>query len=320
MNTKKHPADFFWDLWCIASIIGIWPRFIEPNLLATTRLTLEIPDLPKGLQGLKILQFSDLHWKEKISPLFLNKLLNKVDALAPDLIVFTGDFLCYSQLPDPETLKDFLCAFHAPYGCYAVLGNHDYEKYVSVNPSGDYDIHEKGSSPIKKGWKRLLSSRTLTKKITDRTRSLAFHQELIDCLNQSPFELLHNNTKLIPIKDTFLNICGLGEYTLGRCQPEIAYKNYDSKYPGIVLSHNPDGLPLLSDYPGDIVLCGHTHGGQVNFLGLSKRFMFLENPHLKRGLLNYNERKVYVNRGTGSVMPFRWFSTPELLLLTLEKQ
>lgn len=317
-TAKKHPADFIWDLWCIASIIGIWPRYIEPNLLSTTRLSIKTKDLPQALHGLKILQFSDLHWHERISPTFLDKLLKKAAALQPDLIVFTGDFLCYSILPDPEPLKDFLSAFDAPYGCYAVLGNHDYEKYVSVNEDGDYDTHGKTNSPIKKGWKRLLTPKSLTTKTTDRVRSLSYHHDLIECLKQTPFQLLHNETTVVRIKDSALNICGLGEHMLGRCLPELAYQKYDRRFPGIVLLHNPDGLPSLKGYPGDLVLCGHTHGGQVNIFGLSNKFMFLENPRMKRGLINFSNRHVYVNRGTGSVMPFRWFSTPELLLLTLE--
>lgn len=319
-KTSKHLADSAWDLWCIASVLGIWPRYIEPNLLATTRLNLTIPNLPSALQGLRILQFSDLHWQENMSPAFLHKLIQKAEAFAPDIIVFTGDFLCHSHLPDSETLSDFLCAFEAPHGCYAVLGNHDYAEYVSVNKAGDYDINEKTNSPIKKGWKRLLNSITLTGKTTERTKALPLHKELVECLKHTPFELLHNQSTLVHIKDSAINICGLGEHMLNRCLPKEAFRNYDEKYPGIVLLHNPDGLSSLKEFPGDMVLCGHTHGGQVNLPGISSKFMFLENPRMKRGLYNIGNKQVYVNRGTGAIMPFRWFSTPELLLLTLEKE
>lgn len=316
---SKHPADLLWDLWCVASIVGIWPRFIEPKMLSTTHLTLPIKDLPKDLEGITILQFSDLHWHENMSPTFLQKILQTTEELAPDIIVFTGDALCYGLLADPEPLEDFLCAFHAPYGCYAVLGNHDYQEYVSVNAAGDYDIDEKTISPITKGWKRLLKPRKLTGKTTPRVRSVPLKKELLDCFKRSPFELLHNTTAVVDIKNSKLNICGLGEHMLGRCLPEQAFKNYDPKHPGIVLLHNPDGMPALKEYPGDLILCGHTHGGQVNLPLLAKKFMFQENAQFKRGLVKFQDRSIYINRGTGSVMPFRWFSPPELLLLTLER-
>lgn len=317
-QSSRSSLDFIWDAWCIASIIGIWPRYIEPRLLSTTRLKVPIRDLPSSLNGLKILQFSDLHWGPDRSPMFLNKLIQKVEVLQPDVIVFTGDLLSYSILSEDEALQDFLSAFHAPYGCYAILGNHDYGEYVSVDQAGDYAISKKTDSPLTKGWKRLLSNITLTKKINPEVHQVPLHSDLVALLEKTPFKLLHNSTTLIPIKDSYLNICGLGEHMLGRCLPEEAFDGYDARYPGIVLLHNPDGLSALQDFPGDIVLCGHTHGGQVNLPGLVHKFMYLENRHLKRGLKKEGNKWVYINRGTGSVMPFRWFSIPEISLITLE--
>jgi predicted MPP superfamily phosphohydrolase len=80
--------DLFWDIWCIASVVGIWPRFIEPNLLDTARLALPIHNLPVELKGFKIVHLSDLHYHIGISPSFLNRLQNKIKALQPDLIFF----------------------------------------------------------------------------------------------------------------------------------------------------------------------------------------------------------------------------------------
>src|ERR1700722_3581136 len=95
-------SDLLWDCWCIASVIGIWPRFIEPNLIATTKLNIKIENLPKSLEGFKILQFSDIHLHPGMADCFLKKLKDKIQGLAPDIIVFTGDFLCYSQFCDED--------------------------------------------------------------------------------------------------------------------------------------------------------------------------------------------------------------------------
>jgi predicted MPP superfamily phosphohydrolase len=311
-------SNILWDIWCIASVIGIWPRYIEPKLISITQLPLKISKLHPSLNHLKILQFSDLHFQKCTSASLLKKLSAKIQSCNPDIIVFTGDFLCSSQLQDPNRLTEFLCSLKAPYGCYAILGNHDYQHYVSITQNGDYDVIDNKSVTMRKGWKRLLSTITLTKRTTPRAAEVPLNNNLVNLLKKTPFILLHNETSIVPIRDTFINICGVGEYVLNRCEPKIAFKNYNKNFPGIVLAHNPDGVPKLLEYPGDIILCGHTHGGQINLPWMWKKFTLLENFNLKRGLKSLRNKTIYINRGVGAVMPFRWFSIPELTLITLE--
>jgi len=307
------------DIWCVASVIGIWPRFIEPNLLTTTELQLKIDHLPPQLTGLKILQFSDIHLHAGMPQFFLDKLISRIKKAAPDIIVFTGDFLCYSQLRDKDRLKNLLCSLSAPYGCYAILGNHDYQKTIAINDKGEYDVIENQTSMVSKAFSRIFSTITLAKVSTDRAKAVDINWELEELLKETPFELLNNRTKKLDIKGSGLNICGLGEYTMGRCLPDIAFKDYDRNYPGIILAHNPDSMPLLKDCPGDIVLCGHTHGGQINLPWLWKKFTLLEDMRFKKGLFRLYNKWLYVSRGLGGVMQFRWFSVPEIVLVTLER-
>ena len=105
---------------------------------------------------------------------------------------------------------------------------------------------------------------------------------------------------------------------LGRCLPEQAFSSFDKKAPGIVMAHNPDCVPALESYPGDVILCGHTHGGQINIPGIRQKFIMIENQQFTRGLHQAGEKWVYTNRGLGAVMEFRWGSPPEILNLTLE--
>lgn len=319
MNSNTSNKQFLWNLFCAASIVGIWPRYIEPSILLTTQLQLSIPQLPPALQGLRLLQFSDLHWNESLSDRFLNRFLKNVRDFAPDLIFFTGDFLSRSELQAPDRLKQFLCQLHAPYGCYAVLGNHDYSEHVSVSQQGDYDLIDKRITEVRKGFQRLFSLRSIqpTGKITERVQKVLLHTPLMTLLNETPFKLLHNDTHLLPIGNSALNICGLGEYMLGKCLPQQAFKNYNSQYPGVVLAHNPDSVSLLKGRPGSLILCGHTHGGQVDLPWLRDRFLIMENPKLKKGLHRIDDRWMYVNRGIGGVSRFRCCSPPEILLITL---
>jgi predicted MPP superfamily phosphohydrolase len=317
---KKSWGEWVWDAWCILSVIGIWPRYIEPHLLEITYLTLPIPFLPPELAGLKILHFSDLHWSSQFSTHMQRKLIYKVNALKPDLILFTGDFICRSILENREGLKDTLDSLKAKIGCFAILGNHDYARFVTVNAKGDYDVEAPSSSSmIGKGFKRLFQPLLLTNSVTPEARQVKPHEELITLLKQTHFQLLNNTTKRVAYKGAWINICGLEEYSLGKFNPEAAFKDYDVRCPGIVLSHHPDTLEILKNYPGDLILSGHTHGGQINLPYFWKRFTRIKNQQFKRGLKRLGKKWAYINRGISSVMKFRWFAAPELTLLTLQR-
>ncbi|MBA2368814.1 MAG: UDP-2,3-diacylglucosamine diphosphatase LpxG [Candidatus Protochlamydia sp.] len=318
---KKKWIEWLWEAWCIFSIVGIWPRFIEPKILSITRLSLPIPFLPPILNGFKILQFSDLHWHSNFSKKQKNKIIKKINRLKPDIIVFTGDFICRSKLEDGEGLKKLLNSLEAPAGCFAVLGNHDYDQFVTVNDTGDYDLEKSSSSSdIVKGFKRLFSRLPLTGKVSKNAQMSGWHPELIKLLNETHFQLLANETKQITFNGATINICGLEEYSLGKADLPKVFNNYDSGKIGIVLCHNPDMLKKLSVYPGDLILSGHTHGGQVNLPFLWKKFTKIENLQFKRGLKKIGSKWAYINRGLGGIMDFRWFSRPELTLITLEPE
>lgn len=317
---QQHLSDYLWDLWCACSIIGIWPRFIEPRLLATTRLKLPIPNLPNGITGLKIVQFSDLHLHPKVSQRFLNKLVKKINRSKPDILVFTGDFLCNSRMLDRDRLIATLNHLKAAHGCYAIMGNHDYDQNVSINPEGVYDVHEPQTAMIKQGFKRLLSPHYPTGEVSNEARQVPINPELLTALEDTPFKVLDNRTETLTINNSRLNLTGLGEYMLGRCLPDQAFANYQTDAPGIILTHNPDSVPLLKNFPGHLILSGHTHGAQVNLPYLWNHFTLMEQPQFKRGLFPLDGKWLYVNRGSGSVMPFRLFSTPEITTITLEDQ
>lgn len=310
-----------WDAFCVLSIIGIWPRYIEPNLINTKNIRLPIRRLPSGWNGAQIVQIGDLHLNEDVSDDFLKKLRNKIMDPQPDMIVFTGDFLCNSKPRDLDRLTKFLNSLSAPYGCYAIYGNHDYTKFVSVNAKGEYDVIEDTESAVSKGLKRLFNKPIVVQgKSTPRAQQVPINAKLEAALKQTPFEVLHNRCIHISRKGSTLNLVGLGEHMLDKCLPDQAFIGWDSSNPGIVLSHNPDSVPLLSRYPGNLILCGHTHGGQINLPLLWKKFILLENEELRKGLCQYGNKTVYVNRGLGGIVRFRWFSMPEVTRFTLVSQ
>lgn len=312
--------SFIIDAFSLLSIVGIWPRFIEPRLLFTTKLSWELSSHHAHLDGLKIVHLTDLHFHAKTSPHFLDKIVRRIETLEPDLIFFTGDFICYSRLEKAERLRKFLKQLHARYGCFCSFGNHDYASYVSRNKKGVYDTLP-APSPIRglmRGLKTFFSKSKCIGGTTERARSVPMHLGLIELLKETPFKWLDNETITLPIG---LNVTGLGDLALERCQAEKAFVGYHPALPGIILSHNPDTLPLLSSYPGEWILSGHTHGEQIHFpwpkwaRRISKKLARLQDADYTRGLYSVGDKNIYVNRGLGCHKPFRFCSPPEICIL-----
>ncbi len=331
-TSKKHSYDwwsFLWDAWCILSIIGIWPRFIEPRLLKTTKLTISLPDLPQVFDGTRLLYISDLHISSETSSSFLQRLSKKIRKIRPEVILLGGDLISYSHLDAKEKISSFLLSLHAPYGIYACLGNHDYSEYVTLGSDNSFVKKSGDTNPLLRGFKRLFkrnNKETKSEKGTKVTSEIPLHQELLDLLQKCGIEILHNEKKSIIKDGKEIQIIGLGDLMTGHCKPEKAFHSLDIRHPSIVLSHNPDSWPLLEPYPGDIYLFGHTHGGQVNLPFMWKKLTPIINKEMKRGLFtqpshsfSHIPRSLYVSRGVGSTFQFRWFSTPEIVVITLRK-
>lgn len=303
-----------WNILCIASIIGIWPRFIEPRRIREKKLHIKIKDLPPHLEGFKIVLFSDLHLQPSTSPRYLKKLQKKIIAARGDIVVLTGDLLCQGSLLSPDKLLQFLEPLKGKLGSFAVLGNHDYEQYIGANIEGSYCVKVNQELPIKEAFKRLFFSRVpLTGKMDPSLKGIKPHQDLLKLLGKTPFKLLRNASFDL----NGLTVVGLGEYSANDMDMPKAFQNIQG--PTLVLCHNPDAAPHIN-YPFDLMLSGHTHGGQFNLPILWKKFTLIENDRFKSGLIDTGGKALFVSRGVGSVLPLRLFSPPEINTITLGKR
>lgn len=320
LKCSERFIERLWDIWCVISVIGIWPRFIEPACIFTKNVTIPIPTLPKELDGLRIVQFSDLHYSQYTSKKFLKRAKKRIMSLSADLIVFTGDLISYSLLPNTEDLSAFLSSLEAPLGCYAIFGNHDYSEYVSLTSDGCTRKVSQHLPAIMRGFARLFSFKDKSTQSPIVKAPIPELGPLRALFEKSGFTVLHNKTVQIGKNKNLINLTGLGDVMTGQCLASQAFANYKINCPGIVLSHNPDSYSLLENYPGDLFLFGHTHGGQVNLPYIWKRITPLKNKALKSGLFKLTSRFLYVNRGLGATFPFRWFAPPEITLLTLVRE
>ena len=109
------------------ALTGLYTWQVEPRWVQLARRRLPIRHLPTGLAGRTLAQISDLHIGDRYDWRYQVGALRELAALAPDFVVYTGDFVSYesaAQLAQLETLLRH--AVRGRLGTAAVLGNHDY--------------------------------------------------------------------------------------------------------------------------------------------------------------------------------------------------
>lgn len=104
--------------------VGGYSRLLEPRWVEINTIGIKIAGLPKRFEGMTIAQVSDIHHSKYVPREFVRRCVRKVNALCPDIIVLTGDYIYRSReflFPVAEELSEL----QAREGIFAVLGNHD---------------------------------------------------------------------------------------------------------------------------------------------------------------------------------------------------
>lgn len=105
-------------------LIGLDALFIERRQFLWHDMTILLPELPKAFEGMRIAHFSDMHLGHGLTAEDIKPLVSRINEARPDIVVFTGD-LVDDGMEELEAAADVLAGLQAPYGKYAVLGNHD---------------------------------------------------------------------------------------------------------------------------------------------------------------------------------------------------
>lgn len=240
--------------------------------------TLAIPRLPRALDGLSIVQVSDMHFTGQLKREFFEGVCAAANDLTPDLVAVTGDLVdnpdCISWIPDT------LGILEGRYGAYFILGNHDLR--VRDIPLLRGTLGKCGLVD--------LSGRWVTRDIRGEPVVLAG--------NELPW--------FAPAAD------------LASCPAEI-----DGRRPlRIVLSHSPDQIDWARAHDVDLMLAGHTHGGQIRLpligavVSPSRRAV-----HKIAGVFFESPTCLHISRGVSGTRPLRTLCAPELtkLILTCPK-
>ncbi len=251
---------------------------------ATTRLPavqLAFANLPSELEGLKILQISDIHIGPYLQLSDLEKLLERADSIVPDLILVTGD-IC-DHKPDYLAALRLLENAPARFGIYASLGNHEYIRGIR-RIRGHFD---KTTIPllVDEGLSIPVGGATLFLGGADDPRSLRSEESYRRLRNSVEKALLEATSK---------------DFTL-------------------LMSHRPQALDYAAPLGGvDLILAGHTHGFQFGIGGRSVFEPVFPERYIW-GHYAKEDTQLYTSAGVGHWLPFRFGCPPEAPVFTLHR-
>ena len=119
----------------IVFIILIYARFIGPLGLKTKEVSYNTEYISESYDGLKIVHFSDIHYKKIITKKRVRQLVSEINKIKPDIVLFTGDLLDSSTNitnKDITFLITELSKIESTYGNFAILGDNDYLKTDTI--------------------------------------------------------------------------------------------------------------------------------------------------------------------------------------------
>ena len=142
--------------------------------------------------------------------------------------------------------------------------------------------------------------------------------EIRELVTKGGGDFLFNTSKTLRLGTWNLTVVGLGDLWAGDLQPSIAFPSSSSAdTTTLVLSHNPDTKEQLKPYSWDLMLCGHTHGGQVRLPFIGAPILPVKDKRFVEGLYQWDARWIHITRGVGNLYGVRFNCRPEINLLTL---
>ena len=241
-------------------------------------IDLPTPGLPAALDGLRLLQISDIHLSPFLSEKELAHVIDATLGLHPHLAFITGDLISSARDPLEACIRQ-LARIKADAGVFGCMGNHE----------------------------RFAGAENTTSRMGARLG----------------MRFLRSQAAALRFGDSVLNVAGV-DYE------SFSHRNHYLRgaerlvAPGafnLLLSHNPDVFPFAARQGYDLVLAGHTHGGQVNIEILEQSInpARFHTPYVY-GLYRQGRSVEYVTRGVGTIgVPVRLGAPPEVALLRLRK-
>lgn len=146
-----------------------------------------------------------------------------------------------------------------------------------------------------------------------------FYEELME---SAGFHVLLNNHETITVNGTTLSLFGADDALIGYYDAKQTMKGIEEGNFNLLLVHEPDLVDDFIDYPVDLVVAGHSHGGQVYIPFVGPLLTTTLAEKYVRGLYDINENlSLYVNTGIGNTrVPFRLFNVPQITVFYLTRE
>ncbi len=277
VNKFKVILYIFLILLITLGLIVLWSRFISTSGLKVKEYKIVNNTLPDSFYGFKIIHFSDVHYGKTTDKHALKKIVDKINLINPDLVLFTGDLIDKdTDITDKliTELTSLLNKINAKNGKYAIKGNHDYssDSFLEIMENSDFTILENSYDLI--------------------------YNDINDYI------YLGGLSSSIKSELDF-------EKTLDYFKQENVNKDIFS----IIMMHEPDNIDELLNINDNVsmVLSGHSHGGQIRLpiigpLGKINGAIKYPNEYYK-----VNNTKLYVSSGIGTTTyPFRFMNKPSI--------
>ena len=258
---------------------------VEPEWLKVTRLVLS------DRASTRLVHFSDLHYKGDRP--FLAKVVKRINEFSPDFVCFTGDIV-ENKKHLPEAL-DILTGLQKP--LYGVPGNHD---YWSQAP---FDEIERCFRSTGGDW--LVDSETMTKEGLFRLEGASGEKFN---LHSKESRYLTPGGGLKPARATAISTApAVSDPLAGDDEPKR-----------ILLTHYPVLVKKLGGGRRDLILAGHSHGGQIRLPGLGALLVPNGVEEYERGFYRTRLGPLYVNQGIGTfLLSVRFFCRPEITVIEI---
>ncbi|MBM3875430.1 MAG: phosphodiesterase YaeI [Verrucomicrobia bacterium] len=290
-----------------------WMRFVEPPWLKLSNVRVPLSNGARPM--LRVLQLSDFHASPVVPLSLVNSAVELALAQQPDLVCLTGDFITH-QFEQFEAYGTILKRLSDAAPTFATFGNHDGGSWAARAYSGARDKTLR-QLRNESGWFHAASQA--------RHRVLGHHGGYADTSNvrsmltAARVEVLHNRSVELTARGRKLTIVGTGDLWAQELKAGEAFagvKPADDR-DIICLSHNPDGKDALKAHPWSLVLCGHTHGGQLEVPFFGTPLAPVHDHRFVRGLHRWNDRWIHITKGVGNLHGLRFNCRPEVSLLEL---
>ena len=296
---------------------GLYAWLVERVDVELDRFTIEVnkPGLPP--EGLTILHLSDLHCRAdgRIQAAKMARLRRQIADESYDLVVLTGD-LIHNPAGLAITLA-FIDDLSPRLGAFSCPGNRDY--------------WESGFSAIWGNQSRLVNMPAVTRRLWAFVRGVIRNERATLQVSENDLTQMHgmlaqhdvrplvNRAAHVTARGCDFWVTGVDDETQGRPDVAAALADVPAGALLLLLAHNPDSWLAPGADRADLVLAGHTHGGQIRFPLVGA--LYRQGTHLPRrrsaGWFTRGASRMFVSRGVGESFPLRFGARPQVALIRL---